>query len=630
MNLLTLKGWLAKTSVRVGLGIAVVVIVGLIFRSSGEATPFYDTQAVEQGTLRQTVEVTGEIKPQTRVDLSFKTSGKLETLNVIVGQEVKQGDVLATLDDQEAIFAMRRAAATLAQMQANLVARQSQESPQAIQIAEASRDQAKANLEQAQSSLEQVRVTSAEQVRVSEIALETARANIENSGTGSDINVETSLASLRTSLVSANASLSAALTEADVIIGVENTAANDLYESILSVYNRTALTEAQGAFIAVRSTQRRAEGMVRALNTNSPSAEVLAAGQASLDALQQATWFLDKVQTVLTNTGTNTALSSTELGTKRSAMQTWRSTIATQNTTIGAAVQSLQASENTRTTTRAQLENAVKTAQANLAIAQANQRSQVKTAETTIEVQRAALASAEATLSQRKSPSRFVDLQVLRAQVQDAQVGYEQAIQRVKDTELVAPVNGIIAEVIPARGEQITQNNKVMGLVVTDTYTVEASIPEADIAKIRVEQAAVTTLDAFGDENEFASRVLSVEPDRIKIQDAVFYKVAIALNQTDKPIKPGMTANVIITTAEAADALSIPVRAVRTTDGRRTVRVLVDGQAQERIIEVGLRGDDGRVQVTSGLQAGDQVITGELTAAEYRTRQMEQSASANK
>jgi HlyD family secretion protein len=623
MNLATVREWLRKTWVRVGMVVVVIVVLFVIF-GGGDKGPFYDTQAVEQGTLRQTVEVTGETKPQTRIDLSFKTSGKLESLNVIVGQEVKQGDVLATLDAQEATFAMRRAAATLAQMQANLAARQAQDSPQAIQIAEAQRDQAKAGYEKAVSDLEQVKVTASEQVRVSTIALDTARANLSNSGSGVDIGVETSIASLRSSLVSANASMSSALAEADAVLGVENSGANDLYESVLGIYNRASLTKAQGMFVAVRSAQRRAESLTRQLSSNSTSAEVLAAGQATVEALQQVSWLLDETQTVLTNSGTNTALSITELTTKRSTIQTLRTTISTQYGTLSASVQGLQTSENTRTTTRAQLENAVKTAEANLAIARANERSQVKSAETAIEVQRATLASAEATLSQRKTPARAVDLQVLRTQVQDAQIAYEQAVQRVADTELRAPVAGVITEVVPSSGEQIAQNAKIMGLVVTGAFTVEASVPEADIAKFLVDQRAETTLDAFGDDVKFSSRVLSIEPDRIKIQDAVFYKVAIAIDPTDKPIKPGMTANVIVTTAEIADTLSIPVRAVRTVDGVRRVRVLEGEEVREKVIETGLRADDGKIQVTSGLSAGEQVITAELTADEYKARQMEQ------
>lgn len=624
MNFSSVKLWFAKKSVRITLILVGVFVIGAVVRGGGNDGPFYETQPVEQGTLRQTVEVTGEVKPQTRIDLSFKTGGKLEELNVIVGQEVKQGDVLATLDAQEATFAMRRAAASLAQMQANLAARQAQDSPQAIQIAEAQRDQAKASVEKAASDLEQTKITASEQVRVSTIALDTARANLANSGSGVDIGVETSITGLRSSLISANASMSSALAEVDAVLGVENSAANDLYESVLGIYNRASLTKAQGMFVAVRSAQRRADMLTRQLTSHSTSGEVLAAGQATVEALQQVSWLLDETQTVLTNSGTNTALSITELTSKRSGIQTLRTAVSTQYGTLSASVQTLQTSENTRTTTRAQLENAVKTAEANLAIARANERSQVKSAETAIEVQRASLASAEATLSQRKTPARSVDLQVLRTQVQDAQIAYEQAVQRVKDTELVAPVSGIIAEVVPARGEQVLQNNKIMGLVVTDTYTVEASIPEADIAKIMVGQKAEATLDAFGDDQTFSSRVLSVEPDRIKIQDAVFYKVAIAIDTTDKPIKPGMTANVIVTTGEAQNALSIPVRAIRTSEGTRTVRVLENMEPREKVIETGLRGDDGKMQVTSGLAVGEQVIVAELTADEYKARQMEQ------
>ena len=146
MNLSVLK----KKSTLVAIAIVVLIGGGIFLKSRANDGPFYETQAVERGLLKQTVDVTGEAKPQTRVDLSFKTGGKLENLLVTVGQTVKMGDVLATLDAQDANFALRRAAASLAQAQANLAARQAQDSPQAIQIAEAQRDQARASLEKAQ------------------------------------------------------------------------------------------------------------------------------------------------------------------------------------------------------------------------------------------------------------------------------------------------------------------------------------------------------------------------------------------------------------------------------------------------------------------------------------------------
>lgn len=614
--------FLKKKSFLITAGIIAVIVGGAVYRSQANSGPFYDTQPVEQATLVQTVEVTGETKPQSRVDLSFKTSGKLETLNVVVGQVVKQGDVLATLDAQEATFAMRRAGAMVAQAQAGLAARQAQDTPQAIQIAVAQRDQAQASLDKAVSDLEQLKATSVEQVRLAQIALETATQNLANAGTGADLGVEASQASLRASLLASAATLSTALTESDAILGVENTAANDLYESVLGIYDRVGLANTQGKFIDVRSVQRRADVMVRALGAQSSTGETVTAGQAMVAALQQTQGLLEGVQGVLTNSGTNGALTINDLTAKRSAIQGLRTSVAAQYSSISAAVQGLQSSTNSQTTTRAQLENALKTAQANLTIATANQKSQIKGAETSVEIQRAGLVSAQATLSQRQTPVRAVDLQVLRAQIQDAQIGYEQAVQRVADTQLIAPIAGTISDVIPARGEQVMQNGKVMGLVVTDNYTVEASIPESDIAKIKEGQVADVTLDAFGDDVHFSARVLAIEPDRVKSQDAIFYKLSLALDQTDRPIKPGFTANVTITTGTAENALIIPIRAVRSEEGgSRRVRVLVGKEAKDVDVTLGLRGDDGKVQILTGLNAGDQVIVGELTAAEYAKNQ---------
>ena len=79
-------------------------------------------------------------------------------------------------------------------------------------------------------------------------------------------------------------------------------------------------------------------------------------------------------------------------------------------------------------------------------------------------------------------------------------------------------------------------------------------------------------------------------------------------------IKPGMTANVTIKTDERKAALVIPLRAVRTAqDDSKTVRVLKNKVPEIRTIGIGLRGDEGRVEVTSGLTEGEVVVTGETS-----------------
>jgi len=71
-----------------------------------------------------------------------------------------------------------------------------------------------------------------------------------------------------------------------------------------------------------------------------------------------------------------------------------------------------------------------------------------------------------------------------------------------------------------------------------------------------------------------------------------------------------MTANVTIITAERDNVVKVPARAIiDKDDGTKIVRLLKDNQLQEVPVTVGLRGDEGLVEVTSGVNPGDQVVT---------------------
>ena len=91
------------------LGIVAVVVIGGIYlatRPSGQANASQSlanaqTATVTQTTLVTSVDSTGSIMPEAKLDLSFGTSGTVDEVKVAVGDQVKQGDVLATLDSTE-------------------------------------------------------------------------------------------------------------------------------------------------------------------------------------------------------------------------------------------------------------------------------------------------------------------------------------------------------------------------------------------------------------------------------------------------------------------------------------------------------------------------------------------------
>ena len=107
--------------------------------------------------------------------------------------------------------------------------------------------------------------------------------------------------------------------------------------------------------------------------------------------------------------------------------------------------------------------------------------------------------------------------------------------------------------------------------------------------------------------------LLSVQ--ETKVQDAVYYKTRVQIEPAGRDVKPGMTANVTVMTRESKGVLVIPIRAVRTKEGtdRKIVRVLEGATPREATVELGLRGDEGRVEVTKGLNEGQTVILSEKT-----------------
>jgi RND family efflux transporter MFP subunit len=275
----------------------------------------------------------------------------------------------------------------------------------------------------------------------------------------------------------------------------------------------------------------------------------------------------------------------------------------------------IDTSELTQKKTVDQLQDALASAQSAYNLAMTNATTQVAAAVAVASIQKAAYDAAQATLALKKAPPRQADIASLQAAVEQARVAADKANADLLKSQIIAPVDGTISDIIPTIGEQVVPNTVAIKMVGTSGYEVEAQVPEADVAKVVVGQTATMTLDAYGDDVVFQGSVVAEEPDQTKIQEAIYYNVRIQIDPSGKDIKPGMTANVTIRTEEAKNVLVIPLRAVRTKadTGEKTVRVLVTEVPEERTVELGLRGDEGRVEVISGVKVDEKVVTGEST-----------------
>jgi HlyD family secretion protein len=108
-------------------------------------------------------------------------------------------------------------------------------------------------------------------------------------------------------------------------------------------------------------------------------------------------------------------------------------------------------------------------------------------------------------------------------------------------------------------------------------------------------------------------RVKSVAPAASQIGGVVVYKVTIVLDETDLPLRVGMSATADITTQELENVLLVPNWAIRIDrdTGHTFVNLLLDDQVQETEVTIGVRGEDFS-QVLSALSEGDIVVAGDV------------------
>ena len=101
------------------IAVVILVVIGLAIRGRNKSTSNVLTDTVKKQDLTQTVLATGQVSSTTDLSLSFKGSGVVSRVNVLVGQPVKNGTILASLDQRDQAAGLTQARGSLAQAQAN-------------------------------------------------------------------------------------------------------------------------------------------------------------------------------------------------------------------------------------------------------------------------------------------------------------------------------------------------------------------------------------------------------------------------------------------------------------------------------------------------------------------------------
>jgi membrane fusion protein, macrolide-specific efflux system len=216
----------------------------------------------------------------------------------------------------------------------------------------------------------------------------------------------------------------------------------------------------------------------------------------------------------------------------------------------------------------------------------------------------------------RDAATTTADIRRTRIDLLNAQDGLAQAKANLADLKaqlarstLVAPADGIVTAVNVTVGVEAPTADAID--LAAATFQVTANVVESDISTLQIGQAATVAVSAINaDLTGTVTAIAPVAEDSSSSSGVVSYAVTVALNAPPATLRPGMTADVTITTASAGGVLAVPAAAIRGQSGAYTVLVLTAaGTAESRPVTVGLM-TSSLVEIKSGLNAGDVVITG--------------------
>jgi len=250
---------------------------------------------------------------------------------------------------------------------------------------------------------------------------------------------------------------------------------------------------------------------------------------------------------------------------------------------------------------RTALEAAVDQARADLALV----KPRLDLAESTLERRRALVASG--LMSNEELDVALRDVAVETAQLQASEARLRSALIVLGYTRITAPIAGVVADVTTREGETVAADFSAptfVTLVDLDRLEVLAYVDETDIGRVFVGQPATFTVDTYAGV-EFSAKVTAIQP-KAEIQGSVVnYVVRLEFDRGEGfVLRPEMTAHGRLLVEQREDALAVPRRALRRSEGRQYVVVRRAEQWVEQDVRTGWR-SGSFVEILSGLAEGD-------------------------
>jgi multidrug efflux pump subunit AcrA (membrane-fusion protein) len=202
--------------------------------------------------------------------------------------------------------------------------------------------------------------------------------------------------------------------------------------------------------------------------------------------------------------------------------------------------------------------------------------------------------------------SRREDIAAQEAEVKRLQARVQRLQGDVQKTTIYAPVSGFITQRYTEIGQWIERGERIADLIDLRVVFVRVPIHEKDIGRVRVDDPATVTLDAFPGRT-FEGRVKHLVPQADPASRTFPVKIEVT-NTSDNALKAGMSARVQLRSGDARPTVLIPKDAVARSAGKQVVFVVRNDKAHLTPIKSG-RSYNSSIEVLEGaLKPGDRVV----------------------
>ncbi len=581
---------------------AAAAVYYFFFRDETETLRATEDYTVQKATINSSLIISGTADAQLNSDLTFQTSGKVSQVLVKVGDVVRQGQTLASLESEDLANAVASAQANQRAAQLKLDDLRDGSTAAEIAAAEQAVASAEAALTQAQNQYDELldgpstsEVASAQQaVDLAKSQLATAESALQKL---EDAPSDADLAAAQAGVAAAESALTAA----------EN-AAENADNSVDS--SAAALVSAQDSYCDIPPAP---------VPAFCPSGSV-PTSSADLTLLN------DEL------TGSNSSLASAVIS-ANTAYLAAVNTAASADAAVASAQDALESAqakldaveEGPSDEEIAAGESAVASAQAALDAANARladvndgaDAAELSSAESAVRSAEAGLASARARLDETRRGPEQNTLEQAREAVRSAQLAVDAAQIRLRNAQIIAPFDGTIAAVNIAPGEfaSAAAQQAPIVMLTPDAVVLKIDVGETDYGNLKLGMGGVALFDGItGGIYPFTITQIGLAPT--STQGVVTYEVVAALiipPDRPRPV-PGMNARGQLTTSSKADVLVVPPRAIRRRGTEQIVDLRRDGTIVEQVITTGVS-DNANVEVVTGLSEGDVVVMPAINAA---------------